>query len=212
MTERYPSVLLFGAPGVGKGTQGSILGMIPGFFHMSTGDMFRSLDRESELGRIFHQYSSRGLLVPDETTVSLWRQYMRDRYEPHRQGPFGSRLVLLDGVPRNLAQAELMDGAICVRRILHFVAPDLDALVERLRHRAIEQGRSDDADERVIRHRYEVYQQETAPVLAHYDPALVVEIDALDTPLGVLRQVIDAVEPIAGESACAPVRGAVRRT
>ncbi len=53
MPGRYSSVLLFGAPGVGKGTQGKLLGHIPGFFHLATGDIFRSLDEESELGKKF---------------------------------------------------------------------------------------------------------------------------------------------------------------
>lgn len=197
MGGRYPSVLLFGAPGVGKGTQGAVLGKIPGFFHMSTGDMFRSLDRESELGKVFLEYSSKGLLVPDEFTVDLWRNYMRTHYEPLMDAPCGPPIVLLDGIPRNLRQAELMDDAIEVRRVLHLVASDIDALVERIRKRALEQGRHDDADESVIRNRYEVYERETAPVLGHYAPELVVEIDALESPLGVLRQVVDALEPIA---------------
>ena len=87
MSTRYPSILLFGPPGVGKGTQGQILGSIPGFFHLATGDMFRSLDKESEIGMEFTRYSSQGLLVPDFLTVRLWRQHVeqliaRELYNP----------------------------------------------------------------------------------------------------------------------------------
>src|SRR5262245_46307142 len=74
---RYPCVLLFGAPGVGKGTQGKLLGQVPGFVHMASGDIFRSLDRSSELGRKFQEYSSKGLLVPDEVTVSVWKAHVQ---------------------------------------------------------------------------------------------------------------------------------------
>src|SRR5690242_11292693 len=74
---RYKSVLLFGAPGSGKGTQGKIIGTIPGFFHTACGDIFRSLDLNSEMGRVFWEYSSTGQLVPDEFTVKLWKQYIR---------------------------------------------------------------------------------------------------------------------------------------
>ena len=70
--ERVPTVLLFGAPGVGKGTQGAILGQIPGFYHLSCGDVFRSLNINSEEGREIYQFSSRGQLVPDELTVRIW--------------------------------------------------------------------------------------------------------------------------------------------
>ena len=71
MPNKYPSILLIGPPGVGKGTQGTILGCIPGFFHLATGDMFRSLDKDSEIGMEFARYSQQGLLVPDFLTVKL---------------------------------------------------------------------------------------------------------------------------------------------
>ena len=104
MSTRYPSILLFGPPGVGKGTQGQILGSIPGFFHLATGDMFRSLDKESEIGMEFTRYSSQGLLVPDFLTVRLWRQHVeqliaRELYNPEVD------VLLLDGIPRSVPQA-----------------------------------------------------------------------------------------------------------
>ena len=71
---RYPAALLFGAPGVGKGTQGAILARIPGFFHLSSGDIFRSIDIGGEDGREVTKYISRGDLVPDELTVKIWRR------------------------------------------------------------------------------------------------------------------------------------------
>ena len=71
---RYRTILLFGAPGSGKGTQGKILGNIPGFHHSSSGDIFRTLDLQSEMGRTFWQFSSQGKLVPDEFTVKLLYQ------------------------------------------------------------------------------------------------------------------------------------------
>ena len=79
MAEQYKTVLFFGAPGAGKGTQGELIGSVPGFFHMSTGDMFRSLDRNSEAGKKFESYSSKGELVPDEVTIELWQDYMNQR-------------------------------------------------------------------------------------------------------------------------------------
>lgn len=195
--ERYRTVLMFGAPGVGKGTQGGILGMVPGFFHMSTGDMFRSLDRRSELGKIFESYSNRGELVPDEVTVRLWQDFMEKNFEHRTPRP---SLLLLDGIPRNRCQAKLLDEYLDVQLILHLVSSDLDEMVRRLRKRALQQGRSDDADEHVIRHRLEVYERETAPVLKHYPSRVVCQVDALDTPLGVLRQIVDCLLPVADAS------------
>ena len=195
MADRYRTVLLFGAPGVGKGTQGALLGQLPGFHHFATGDMFRSLDPDSDLGREFHSYSSRGELVPNELTIRLWQENISARtvlglYRPARD------LLVLDGIPRCLAQASAMSERLDVLGIVHLAAPDIDAMVERMKGRALKQGRRDDADESVIRHRFEVYDEETAPVLGYYDPALINDVDAMGSPVGVLRRTLAVVSPI----------------
>src|ERR1700722_19602027 len=104
---RYRSILLFGAPGSGKGTQGKIIGTIPGFHHSATGDIFRSLDLQSEVGRKFWEYAGRGELVPDEFTINLWRQYIQG-IEMINQFHPQSQFIVLDGIPRTLRQAELL--------------------------------------------------------------------------------------------------------
>ena len=71
---KYRAILLFGAPGAGKGTQGKILGQIPNFVHFSCGDAFRNLRVDSSLGRVFMEYASKGQLVPDEPTIELWQR------------------------------------------------------------------------------------------------------------------------------------------
>ncbi|NBS88301.1 MAG: hypothetical protein EBS60_09545, partial [Verrucomicrobia bacterium] len=73
---RWRAILLFGAPGSGKGTQGKVLGTIPAFCHISCGDVFRGMDLRTQVGQAFLKYSSAGKLVPDEVTVDLWRQHM----------------------------------------------------------------------------------------------------------------------------------------
>ncbi|MBL4590882.1 MAG: nucleoside monophosphate kinase [Phycisphaerales bacterium] len=195
MTDRYQAVLLFGAPGAGKGTQGSLLGKIPGYFHMSTGDMFRSLDKHSELGKVFFDYSSKGELVPDEVTVALWHQYV------HAQSLLGifkpvTDLLILDGIPRTAAQTGLMDQYIDVLGVIHLVANDRDEMVKRLSRRAMQQKRVDDAREEVVRNRLDVYDRETKPVLDHYDTALVHDIDAIGSPGAVLGKILQVLAPI----------------
>ena len=194
MSTRYPSILLFGPPGVGKGTQGQILGSIPGFFHLATGDMFRSLDKDSEIGMEFTRYSSQGLLVPDFLTVRLWRQHVeqliaRELYNPEVD------VLLLDGIPRSVPQAQSMKEYIDPCIIIHLVCEDLGEMVRRMQKRATEQGRPDDADESVIRKRFEVYSEQTAPVLACYDDSIISDIDALGTQAEVLLRVLSAVLP-----------------
>lgn len=195
MSARYRSLLIFGAPGVGKGTQGKLLGCIPGFLHLSTGEVFRSLDMNSETGRVFREFSSRGELVPDDFTIRLWREHMRKmidagQYNPQRQ------LLVLDGIPRNASQAASMDGDIEVLQILHLVAGDEDVLLKRMQRRAEQQNRHDDADEGVIRHRWAVYNRETVPVLEHYGRHCCVQINAIGTPGRVLMHILEAAVPV----------------
>jgi adenylate kinase len=187
-------MLLIGPPGVGKGTQGKILGSIPGFFHLATGDMFRSLDKESEMGMEFARYSSKGLLVPDFLTVRLWQEHVAQLIAKEMYNP-DSDVLLLDGVPRSEPQAEMMEEYINPFMVIHLVCTDIDAMVKRMQKRAIEQGRPDDADESVIRKRFEVYSEQTAPVLACYDESIISNIDALGTQVEVLQRILNAVVP-----------------
>jgi adenylate kinase len=71
MTKKFKAVLLFGPPGSGKGTQGKMLGTLPGFVHIACGEVFRAIDLHSEVGKVFLKYSSKGELIPDDFTVRL---------------------------------------------------------------------------------------------------------------------------------------------
>jgi adenylate kinase len=191
----YPSILLIGPPGVGKGTQGKILGSIPGFFHLATGDMFRALDKESEIGLEFTRYSTKGLLVPDFLTVRLWQQHVeqliaKELYDPQQD------VLLLDGIPRSEPQAEMLKDYIDPFMVVHLVCDDIDEMVKRMQKRATQQGRPDDADEAVIRKRFEVYSEQTAPVLSYYDNEIISNIDALGTQVEVLQRLLTAVVPV----------------
>lgn len=195
MLERYRCILLFGAPGVGKGTQGVRLGGHEGFVHLATGNIFRSLDRTSPTGKKFIEYSSRGDLVPDELTVEMFHDHVegliaRCEYDPHRQ------VLLLDGIPRSVRQAEILEAHIDPIAIIHLNTHDRDQMVARMKRRAEKEGRHDDTDESVIRRRFEVYEEHTSPVLGHYDPSLVIDIDALGSMDEVTQRIEDAVMPV----------------
>ena len=192
---RYKTVLLFGAPGSGKGTQGKILGSIPGFYHSACGDVFRTLDLQSEMGRLFWDYSSRGQLVPDEFTVKLWRQYIKGMEMVNQFHP-ANQLLVLDGIPRNKPQAELMDDTIDVVKVIYLVCADMKKMVERLRRRALKENRFDDANDQVIQHRLEVYERETKPVLEHYPADKIAKIDATMNQLAVLSEILKVLTPI----------------
>ncbi|QNN24993.1 nucleoside monophosphate kinase [Planctomycetales bacterium ZRK34] len=192
---RHQTVLLFGPPGSGKGTQGRILGDIPGYYHCACGDVFRRLDPNTELGQTFLSYSSRGELVPDEVTVKIWHAHIKKveavgAYKSH------SDLLILDGIPRNVEQAKLLDEELEVLRLINLACPDEEAMIERLRRRALKENRADDAKEDVIRHRWDVYRAETQHVLDHYPAEMISEVNAQNSPAEVLRDVLDIVIPI----------------
>ena len=195
MANRYPTVLLFGAPGVGKGTQGDILGSIPGLFHLSCGDMFRMLDVDSELGRTFYEYSSRGELVPDDITVQFWQQNIHARtvlglYKPKTD------LLILDGIPRNLNQAQRTEKHIQVLKVIHLVCRDENAMIQRIRQRALKENRIDDAKEDIIRRRWDIYRTDTQPVLEHYSERLVAKVNAVASHVEGLSDILQIIIPV----------------
>lgn len=195
-TMRFKTLLLFGAPGSGKGTQGSILGSIPGYVHVACGDVFRNLRVGSPLGKIFLDYSSRGALVPDDFTVQLWRAHIDGLASLQKFDPDSDTLIL-DGIPRNVAQARLLDDHIEVQRLYYLNCEDRQKVMARLKRRALHENRLDDASDKVIEHRLYVYEAETAPVLSHYPVDKIRRIDTGRTPVVVLADILDDVRSLA---------------
>ena len=192
LPERYRTLLFFGAPGSGKGTQGKALGTVPRFYHCACGDVFRSLDTRTQIGRAFLDYSSKGELVPSELTVELWNVQIQHNVEAHRFKPDLDYLVL-DGIPRSVEQARLMKAHIDVKKVFHLALPDRKELIVRLKKRALKDNRLDDANEAVIHQRLDVYEAESKPVLDYYGPDLVQTIDATQPPVKVLLEILKTV-------------------
>lgn len=192
---RYKSILLFGAPGSGKGTQGKILGIVPGFFHSATGDIFRKLDLRSEVGRMFWEYASAGKLVPDDVTIRIWKQYIKGAEMVNNFHP-ESEFILLDGLPRNVSQARLLENTIDVVKIIHLHMGDNNGVIERLRRRALKENRIDDANIDVIKRRLTIYEQDTKPVLDFYPKDKIVEIDATMSQIRVLNAILEVLVPL----------------
>ncbi|MGV3773362.1 MAG: adenylate kinase family protein [Verrucomicrobiales bacterium] len=186
---KYKTILLFGAPGAGKGTQGKILGSIPHFYHCACGDVFRNLTIENELGRIFIEHSSKGLLVPDEATIRLWKKSIENSQQMGRFNPERDTLIL-DGIPRNRTQAQMLDEMLNVLGVFYLTCPDFNKLVERLQRRALRENRLDDANLTTITTRLETYEKETKPVLEYYGNDRVHTIDSTQTPINVLRDIL----------------------
>lgn len=176
--------VLVGPPGAGKGTQAQILASKLSIPKVSTGDIFRAnVSGGTELGKKARTFMDRGDLVPDEVTNAMVRDRLSE--EDARQG------FLLDGFPRNLAQAETLDvmlGELGVKLdvVLELVV-DEEEVVRRLAERARIDNRSDDNEE-TIRHRLVVYREQTAPLVAFYsERGLLVTVDAM----GSIEEVTD---------------------
>ena len=186
---KYRTILMFGAPGSGKGTHGRALGSIPGFFHCACGDVFRNLRADSPLGRLFIDYSGRGQLVPDEPTIELWQHFIKSNTQSGRFHPKTDTLVL-DGIPRNVQQAKILKNTLNVIAVFYMQSTDEERLVARIQRRAIKENRLDDANLEVIRDRLHVYENETKPVLKFYGRHLVHRINADQPPAKVLADIL----------------------
>jgi len=168
-------IVLMGAPGAGKGTQAKLLEEKLGLPQVATGDLFRAnLKNKTKLGQLANSFMEKGALVPDEVTIAM----VKDRLAQ----PDCKNGAILDGFPRTIAQAEVLDALLAEEfgakiALVPHIHVEAEILVERLLKRAQIEGRADDNEE-TIRHRMHVYEQATAPLLAHYaDRGLVVEID-----------------------------------
>ncbi|MHC4878852.1 MAG: adenylate kinase family protein [Planctomycetota bacterium] len=194
-SNRLPAVLLFGMPGTGKGTQGRLLGTMTGLFHVSTGEIFRSMDRSTEDGRLVRDLIDFGNLVPDEAAVRIWHDWVNAAIQ---SGSFqaDSEVLVLDGIPRSVAQCRLLEAHIDVLSVIHLEPEDDEPIVERLLTRGSTDGRADDSTEEIIRRRFEIYRQTTAPVLDFYPSSIVHAVDALGTPIEVKKRILERVIPV----------------
>jgi len=183
---------MFGPPGSGKGTHGKILGSIPGFYHCACGDVFRDLRADTELGKVFIEYSSHGKLVPDEPTIALWRKTIDASTHSGRFHPASDTLVL-DGIPRNVRQAEILNDTLDVMAVFYLFSADKKNLVTRLQRRALKDNRLDDANLDVIRQRLKTYEKDTRPVLKFYGEALVHSINTDETPVATFLKILKQV-------------------
>jgi adenylate kinase len=183
-------LLLIGPPGAGKGTQALALSKAFGVPAISTGDIFRAnVKNKTPLGVQAQAFMDAGNNVPDSLTNDL----ITDRLaNSDCAGGF-----LLDGYPRTTDQvrhldAFLADHSVSLDAVVQLVA-DVDVVVERLRKRALEQGRSDD-DETVVRHRLEVYEEQTAPLIDVYSKrGSVVAIDGIGEISAVTDRIMSAL-------------------
>ncbi|KAJ9126826.1 UMP-CMP kinase [Naganishia onofrii] len=204
-------IFVLGGPGVGKGTQCEKLVKDYGFVHLSgssssAGDLLRAEQARdgSEFGEMISRYIREGLIVPQEVTIKLLENAMRDALSkeppvpansPLREGWEGGRgRFLIDGFPRKMDQAITFDTQVCESTFILFFSCTEEVMLERLMERAKTSGREDDNKESIIK-RFRTFTETSMPVVNYYrEQNKVVEIDAKDTVEGVYSKVRVAVD------------------
>ena len=189
------NVVLFGAPGCGKGTQSELLEKKFGLSHISTGEIIRShIKSQSELGMQMQEYISRGELAPDSIVIGMVEKYLEENKD--------IKGTIFDGFPRTTAQAEAFDEILkedgeSVSVMIYMDVPE-EELVQRILLRGKDSGRADDASEDVIRNRIEVYRAQTEIVAEHYSKqgkyVAVNGVGTLDEVFGRICEAIDAAK------------------
>lgn len=162
---KMKNIVIFGAPGSGKGTQSDLIIKKYGFGHISTGDVLRNeIKNETELGKTAKQYIDNGQLIPDELMISILAS-VYDGFGKEHEG------VIFDGFPRTIQQAEALKNMLDERghKVAAMIELDVpeDELMKRLIKRGQECGRSDDNEE-TIKKRLDVYHNQTAPLIEWY--------------------------------------------
>ena len=159
------NIVMFGAPGSGKGTQSEVLIKTYGLFHISTGDVLRDhIKRGTALGKTAQEYINQGQLIPDELMVNILASVMDDNKDAAAKG------VIFDGFPRTVEQAEALTGLLKkynMEAVMLDMIVDEQEVITRLINRGKTSGRADDNEE-TIKKRLEVYHRQTQPVATYY--------------------------------------------
>jgi adenylate kinase len=187
------NVVIFGAPGSGKGTQSAFISEKYGLEHLSTGDLLRAEQKtQSDLGKLIESYISKGNLVPDDLIITMLAKVLDTKKS--------NKGYIFDGFPRTTAQAKALKVMLADRNMIISVVLDLDVsegeLIARLLNRGKTSGRSDDNFE-TIQKRIQVYHSQTAPVKDFYkNEGLAKDIQGLGTMDEIFGRIIKAIDAL----------------
>ncbi len=186
---------LIGPPASGKGTHGKLIGGLPGYFHFSMGQAFRSLkpktrQERDELQQV-HELTSRGYLAEDELTMRVFDDYFAGLVASRSFDP-EDQILILDGIPRRRSQAEWLDERVELIGVIELIC-EPKVILDRIERRALEEGRADDTLE-VVKTRLQVYAEELAPMMEYFSPDKVHQINSDEAPVRVLRQILEVMD------------------
>ncbi|MBS0623440.1 MAG: nucleoside monophosphate kinase [Verrucomicrobia bacterium] len=186
---KFPTVLLFGPPGAGKGTLGRFLDQANTQRYVSSGDIFRSLDPESSAGQLYYAYAKDKKLVPDDVTLEIWWHYVQGLIATNRYYP-ASQDLLLEGIPRTAIQAKALLQWIEVRHIIVLESFDQHDLYHRMLRRARLEGKLQYMTEPEFEQQFKEYLAQIDDVLKVYPSHLISRVNAEQRSLEVLRDVL----------------------
>jgi adenylate kinase len=188
------NIAIFGAPGVGKGTQSALIEKKYNLVHISTGDILREeTSKGTELGLKAKSYMEQGQLIPDDLIINMLEKKVDEN--------INAEGILYDGFPRTVKQAEALDvmfekKGLKLDTFLCLTA-DHDTLVARLLNRAKDSGRADDADVNVIENRIKVYNEQTLPVAEYYkNQGKSVEINGIGEIIDIFNTICEAIDKV----------------
>ncbi|NGX63365.1 MAG: adenylate kinase [Candidatus Anoxychlamydiales bacterium] len=197
MDNVYKSVLIYGPPGSGKGTISKFLSHSDTVFHVSTGDIFRAIDPKTEKGKQIKKLIDAGVFVPDDVTIDIWHSFVEDKIKKGEYKP-NEQFLLLDGIPRTLKQAILLEKYISVEYIIVLEMKDVKKLIDRLKNRALIEKRLDDVDEKILQKRMDIYLNDTTKVLKHYPKDRIYNFNADQNKLEVIKDILGKFAAILG--------------
>lgn len=189
MNPLYKAVLIYGPPGVGKGTVCKCLSISDLIVHVSTGEIFRGLEPNSKMGKLVKSYLDKGNLIPDDITIDIWHEFVENKIKAREYDP-NKQFLLLDGIPRTLKQASILEKYIKVEYVIVLDMKDVSKLIERMKKRALIENRSDDLKEDVLKNRINIYLNDTSKLLKHYPENIIFHFNSDQKKLEVIRDVL----------------------
>ncbi|MDZ4815048.1 MAG: nucleoside monophosphate kinase [Verrucomicrobiota bacterium] len=184
MTLNTQLLVFLGPPGSGKGTHAKALSALPGFVHISMGEVFRGLDPKSSIGLSVQEVTANGNLVPDALTLNLFRKKLSELSHSSNID-----FVILDGIPRTLVQAQDLDHDLKISHVFHFKC-EVEEIRSRIVKRSQQQQRLDDQDHTVLDNRLKVYEKHASEIVAFFGPR-VVSLDTSRKASSVLRDLLN---------------------
>ncbi|MBS3135618.1 nucleoside monophosphate kinase [Candidatus Woesearchaeota archaeon] len=186
------AILIFGPPGAGKGTQGILIGKKKGYFHISTGDIFRYVEHHGEIGKKVKKYLEKRELVPDSLAMKLFDAELK-RLVENKAFDSLKDIIILDGMPRDRKQVREVNKRFDVVQIILLHFEKEGALINRILKRAKKEKREDDQDMAVIKHGIDVYHKKTEEILREYPKSIILRVDGSGSIAQIHKEIMKGI-------------------